>query len=249
MLQDQVIRKYFQEGLDRGFSKEYLRQNLLRHGYDPAVVASAYHALSGLQNEPHDEASSRLSLQSFSQSSSSRLSFSQPQAPRFSSSFLGRESSVGVPQPLIPQRPSSPPSSPFSPPTRFALYAILIVGVLIGAYVLTATLYSPSPTGFAVLNDQELNNQEIALNEISALDQQIEEKHTALQQQLEDLKQKDLTIEEKNRIIEEQVSELEKLHQSISEERDKIRELLLDLFNTIVDRPLKAQDGSIESIE
>ncbi|MBI2147442.1 hypothetical protein HYU19_03110 [Candidatus Woesearchaeota archaeon] len=196
MSQEEIIRRYFKNGVKQGFKKEHLRETLLKHGYDYTSVHFIYNTLGG-------DASSDMS--------------SGP----------------------APERPSSPfPSSPrplFPSPSRLFLFALVLIGI-VGAFALISFIKAPSPTGMAVQNSQEA-----ALDDIAQLDQEITERHSALQQQLEELKQKDMTIEEKNSIIQQQVAELEKLHASITEERDMMRDLLLDLFNTLVDRPVLAR--------
>src|SRR3989344_70197 len=110
------------------------------------------------------------------------------------------------------------------------MLALIVGAVLLAGGVLFFAFSDSGVTGYAVKDAQA------QLEDITKLNNEITAEKMALESQLQLLKQADLTLEQKNQIIQQQVQQLEVLHKKMNQERDQIRQLLLELLNTIVTR-------------
>lgn len=113
-------------------------------------------------------------------------------------------------------------------PILFVLSIVVIAGLVF------VIIKNPQPSAI----DQAAIKEEfdVRIKEIDALGSKIDKKQDTIDTQLDEIAALNATIEEKQELIDKQIEELKKLNIVIKDERTKVRNLLMDLLNSILSR-------------
>lgn len=119
------------------------------------------------------------------------------------------------------------------------ILTIIICTILISFVSLYIFVYAPSQsvggdiTVVSSVSEEEV--QEI-ITKLDVATKQADEKQAKIDEQFTKINDMDTSIEEKQQLIDSQVTELEELYSDIKQERKEVRDLLLELINTILSR-------------
>ncbi len=126
-------------------------------------------------------------------------------------------------------------SSPILPIIGGVVLALII---FFGISMLIPDNDGSAITGHAIADAKEATTN--SLDKVNTLNDKIDKKQEQILAQLRIISEKDMSIEEKEKIIMEQLEEINNIQGYLEEEQDHLRQSLLELLNTLSERPSKA---------
>jgi len=207
---EEMLAKYFRDGKAKGFSHEYIRDVLIRKGYDSRQVHMVYNNLR------YEHVKAPLTT--------ADALPAQPVRDNSYNKFNHEPSKGSLVKPAL---------------YAFIVAAVIGVLFFFSVGLLGNNSGPESITGAAVVEPEEAEQAQEKLDQVVVLNDDIDRKQANINQLMTELRNRDLAIEERDRLIQEQMEQIDDIQKDIEMQQNNVRQLLWDLFRDLLEMPSK----------